>query len=589
MVNYPTKEITIEAPGIVTINSEELRAKGIEVRQFEIELEQHRWLKGGLIIGVIIIIMIAVRLLLTPPEVPTLPSSPTAVAATSLSDSQVVLRWQQPDGAKEIEVKRGNNPEHLETITKEPYNKVQQENGQYVYKDQDLSPNTRYWYALVAWNKSGPSEQTTPIDVLTLPSPPMAFTAFPDVGQVRLQWRHSGGADEFHLYRSLDETISENERIGTINGNPSDRAEREYTYIDSGLEPNTTYWYAVAAYNKSGESEKLSRSVTTPPVIIPTVVAHIEIGQVVNNQWGEIPPNANGEKHVTRQVDTSIKFRVIARDADGNEIALPSTPTWTGNWLTPANGDRIFTAPQIVPQNQPIRVTATVDGIEDYVLIKVVPGPPKSIEIVQVVDNKQEPLSKNTNGKKHVTLQVGQSIQFRVIAKDAYGNETKLTAAPTWTEANNIFTGPKIVPQKQIRITVNIEGIPPDQVLITVKGEGNIIAVARANGIEATVMVPHFVLTNAIENADVTVQRPRRDYRISPFSLVTEKGKVAAEGEVDSCRWWWNRENNQLELLILEAKKGEFVTVKVKKGPAKVWSKAIQINDKNQPSETIKW
>jgi len=183
-------------------------------------------------------------------EVLTLPSKPEIVSAISLSDHQVVLRWQQPSGAGKFEVSRGENQADLKLL-EVSQDQIRQENGQHVYTDQGLTPNTRYWYTLVAWNRSGPSERVDPVCTLTRPSPPANLKIEDASGGVRLSWLYSDNVSGFRLEASRTDN---DYRIVRNNISPDAQS-----FVDTISEDKQ--WYRIIAYNESGDSQPT----TLPP------------------------------------------------------------------------------------------------------------------------------------------------------------------------------------------------------------------------------------------------------------------------------------------------------------------------------------
>jgi len=199
------------------------------------------------------------------PEVLTLPSKPADVAATSPSDNQVVLRWQQPNGAERFEIYRGENQPDLEPLEIDQ-EQIRQENGQYVYTGKGLTPNTRYRYALVAWNQSGKSERTNPISIITLPSPPTNLILENDEDGVRLSWSSSdsGNGLGFRVYGSPTNTDGEYTEIDDLPHNPQQDRQSFVHAIAQNIQ-----WYRIVAYNGSGDSQP---AILPPQPIVKSVL-----------------------------------------------------------------------------------------------------------------------------------------------------------------------------------------------------------------------------------------------------------------------------------------------------------------------------
>ena len=117
---------------------------------------------------------------------------------------------------------------------------------------------------------SGTTNRTVILTVTEIPAAPSGLTAtavFPD--QINLSWTdNSINEDGFKIERALDNGGSPGAwtQIATVNSNVT-------AYSDTGLSPNTTYWYRVRAYNSYGDSDYSNQAdaVTPAPCIGPVV------------------------------------------------------------------------------------------------------------------------------------------------------------------------------------------------------------------------------------------------------------------------------------------------------------------------------
>jgi uncharacterized protein YjdB len=130
---------------------------------------------------------------------------------------------------------------------------------------------------------------------------------------------------------------------------------------------------------------------------------------------------------LTLQVGASAQLRVIARDATGNELtgrAVTLVSSSTAIVTLGANGQVTGVAVGSAT------VTATVEGVSGRATIKVVaapPPPPAAVASVSIVPDT-------------LTLQIGASVQLRVIARDASGNELTARAATLVSSSTAIVT-----------------------------------------------------------------------------------------------------------------------------------------------------
>ncbi|MCF7875439.1 fibronectin type III domain-containing protein [Candidatus Bipolaricaulota bacterium] len=169
--------------------------------------------------------------LTTPVEVP---SSPGQLKTETLSPSRIKLTWNDNSSNEDgFRIYRNGN-----TVAT-----VGANTGSYIHKG--LSGETRYCYQVVAYNSSGESGTTNRNCSMTLksiPGVPRNVQATPlSSSEIKLSWKDwSDNEDGFRIYRNGTE-------IATLGPNTTG-------YLDTGLNPNSSYSYEIAAYNDSGES-----------------------------------------------------------------------------------------------------------------------------------------------------------------------------------------------------------------------------------------------------------------------------------------------------------------------------------------------
>ena len=179
-----------------------------------------------------------------------IPASPGRLRTEAISSNRIELTWDDnSDSEKGFRIYRNGN--RVSTVGPN--------STKFVHKG--LQGETRYCYEVVAYNRSGESGSTNRNCAMTLtsmPGSPGNVNASPiSSSEIRLTWNDtSDNEDGFRVYRNGVE-------IANLGPNTT-------SYIDTGLNPNSSYSYEVSAYNNSGESGlSSSGTVTTPGAAEP--------------------------------------------------------------------------------------------------------------------------------------------------------------------------------------------------------------------------------------------------------------------------------------------------------------------------------
>jgi len=186
----------------------------------------------------------------------TLPGAPTATAATGITAGDFTANWTAPTG--------GAASYNLQVSTTSDFSaNVTTATGlSGTSKDVNtipltLTPNTTYYYRMIAVNATGSGSNSNTITVLTLPGAPTATAA--------TAISTTGGTASYSLQYSTDPNIVNNVTTVAVASGLSKAI--------TGLTPNTTYYYQVAGVNATGTgvySNKIS-FITLPGV--PTATA----------------------------------------------------------------------------------------------------------------------------------------------------------------------------------------------------------------------------------------------------------------------------------------------------------------------------
>src|ERR1017187_5135213 len=192
-----------------------------------------------------------------PQRAPGLPILPSGLTATR-SNTQVKLVWNSASNAASYFVKRA-------TLRGGPYTNITSAIVATNYTDSAASNNILYFYKIFATNAVGATADSglaTAYPSSTAPAAPVGLVAN-TTSHVRidLAWNFVPGATSYSINRS------------TTNGGPystiaNGQGTIFLTYADTGLTPNTTYYYVITATNSIGASSVSTQaSATTLPAL----------------------------------------------------------------------------------------------------------------------------------------------------------------------------------------------------------------------------------------------------------------------------------------------------------------------------------
>jgi fibronectin type 3 domain-containing protein len=278
-------------------------------------------------------------------------SAPTGVSATAQSSNSVYVSWNYVSGASGYRVYRSDSSYGSYSEIGWLYDAYDTS-----YTDTGLSPNTTYYYKVSAYSNSageGAQSYSVPATIpgSVLPAPTGVSATAQSSDSISVSWYQVSGASSYRVYRS-DSPYGNYSGLETAYGT---------SYTDTGLSPNTTYYYQVAAYNSNREESERSNYVpaTTPmgPPATPTgLTATAQSSSSIYVSWSYVS-GATGY-HVYRAdssgsyqplpdaygtfcTDTGLlsgtiySYRVSAYNSNGGESER-STPVSTATHLPPS-------------------------------------------------------------------------------------------------------------------------------------------------------------------------------------------------------------------------------------------------------------
>uniref|UniRef100_A0A671PWF2 Neogenin-like n=1 Tax=Sinocyclocheilus anshuiensis TaxID=1608454 RepID=A0A671PWF2_9TELE len=247
------------------------------------------------------------------------PSAPRDVVASLVSTRFIKLTWRLPAEP------HGENITYSVFYSLEGTNRERVENtsgpGEMQVTIQNLVPDTKYTFRVVASNANGPGESSTPLTVATqlevqVPGPaPNLQVVSVSTASVTLSWeRPSTGNGEIQTYKLFySEKGQDSEQDMDVTG---------LSYTVTGLKKFTEYSFRVVAYNKHGPGVSTEDVVVRTLSDVPSAPPQNLTLEVLNStsimvRWQLPPPGTlNGEL-----TGYKLRYRKGLRRADTIEIS----------------------------------------------------------------------------------------------------------------------------------------------------------------------------------------------------------------------------------------------------------------------------
>ncbi|MDR2245971.1 MAG: fibronectin type III domain-containing protein, partial [Treponema sp.] len=159
---------------------------------------------------------------------------PTEVSAAAADSSSITVSWKEVSGASGYRVYR--SAEHYGS-----YDPVGEDlpSTTTSWTDTGLEPNTAYYYYVSAYNANGEGAGASVVSATTkIGTPSGVSAAAADSSNIKVSWNQVSGASYYKVYRSAS-----SDGVYSSTGTHITST----TWIDTGLQPNTTYYYKVSA------------------------------------------------------------------------------------------------------------------------------------------------------------------------------------------------------------------------------------------------------------------------------------------------------------------------------------------------------
>jgi uncharacterized repeat protein (TIGR02543 family) len=233
------------------------------------------------------------------------PSAPSELSADTESSSSIRVSWNSVSGANGYDVYRATSSEGA-------YSPIITSINSTFYTDTGLSSNSVYYYRVSAYNYYGYSSQSYYVSASTggaaLSAPTSVDTLAQASSSISINWSAVSGASGYYVYRApgANGTFS---RIATVN---------DISYTDTGLKPNTAYYYRVSAYNSYGEGSQSGYVfvVTGRETLMPNISLQSSL------DWLDSNAQEGGAYTISLQNDETIEPRNLSYGGKNLNITI---------------------------------------------------------------------------------------------------------------------------------------------------------------------------------------------------------------------------------------------------------------------------
>ena len=287
------------------------------------------------------------------------PIAPSNLAASALDSSRIRVTWNDNSGSED-----GYKLDRRQSGASTWERPATLSANATTYTDSGLPEDTTFYYKVKAYNGGGNSEYsnvgsaTTPVDLQPPAAPDNPSATAVSTTEIRFTWRdNSGDEADFYIRRSLDGSDFYALPAIIVAANTT-------SYSDTGLTPNTPYWYKVKARNAAGESAYTAAAGATTQQAAPSAPSSLAASALDTSRikvtWQDNSGSESGFKLDRRQSGASTWERPATLAANATtytDSGLPADTTFyykvkaynAGGNSDYSNVDGAKTQPEPVP------------------------------------------------------------------------------------------------------------------------------------------------------------------------------------------------------------------------------------------------
>jgi chitodextrinase len=383
------------------------------------------------------------------------PSIPTNIKATAVSETQINLSWAPSIdnvGVTGYQITRTPGPVVLTSLTTS-------------YSDSGLSPWSTYTYTIKAYDGSGnfslasgsvsatTLDQTKPVWPTTTGFLATTVSGAYGASQINLSWPQATDnavVAGYTIWQSTNNIsfAQVGSQLGVANT----------SFLDTGLQPNTTYYFYVIAFDGAGNNSIPSptfSATTTPDTVPPTVPTNLVVTSISDSKLGlSWTASTDNVSVAGYQIYRTTLSTCVIPSSCWINIGTTPVNSWTDSfnlvastpyyyYLVAYDPSGNFSAPSLIgsgttladttPPTVPRGIVAIVASNQTQVNLTWVPSIDNSgtVASYSVYRNGILVGTALSNSFSDIGLQANQTYIYTLSAKDSGGNVSALSAPVT--------------------------------------------------------------------------------------------------------------------------------------------------------------